>query len=61
MRKSFFEWWLGRPKSVRYGIALFMLGVSTLSYLLGQIWFWGWGCGGALLVMNLLDRDDPMV
>ena len=60
MRKGFFDWWLGRPKPVRYGISFFLIGLSTLFYFLGQIWFWGWASGGALLFINFIDNDDPV-
>ena len=60
MNKKLFEWWLGRPKPVRYAVALFFLGASTVFYLLGRVWFWGWAFGGALLIVNLFDHDDPI-
>jgi hypothetical protein len=46
MNKKLFEWWLGRPKPVRYAVALFFLGASTVLYLLGRVWFWGSAFGG---------------
>jgi hypothetical protein len=60
MYKNLFQWWLGRPKPVRYAVALVFLGAATVFYFMGRIWFWGWGCGGALLLINLFDRDDPV-
>ncbi|HWX20835.1 MAG TPA: hypothetical protein VN578_13130 [Candidatus Binatia bacterium] len=60
MYKNLFEWWLGRPKSVRYAVAFSLLGASTVFYVLGRVWFWGWACGGALLLINFIDRDDPI-
>jgi len=45
-----FEWWADLSPWVRYGVAIAFLLVSTILYLGGTFWPWGWAVGAVLLV-----------
>ncbi len=42
--------WLIESKLARLVAGLILIGVSTLFYFGGRIWFWGWVVGGILLL-----------
>jgi hypothetical protein len=46
----FFEWWAGLNPWIRFGVAVVLLLISTVLWLAGQIWIWGWVAGGVLLL-----------
>lgn len=51
---NWFEWWVGLSPWVRYGVSLFFLAISTVIWLCGYFWPWGWAVGGALLFASFL-------
>lgn len=46
-----FSWWSELPAWLRYGVALLLLGISTVLYFSGVIWIWGWVAGTILLLI----------
>jgi hypothetical protein len=48
----FFEWWGGLSPWLRLGVALRYLLVSTLFWLGGRIWPYGWIVGVVLLLFS---------
>ena len=44
-----FGWWTGLPPILRYGVAIGFLIASTVLYLMGRFWPWGWVVGIVLL------------
>src|SRR5262245_60432473 len=47
-----FEWFGGLRWWVRLCVALFFLLLSTLLWLAGYFWPWGWAVGGVLLLFS---------
>lgn len=45
-----FGWWSGLSPVIRYGVALALLAISTVLYLAGTLWPWGWAVGAVLLL-----------
>lgn len=43
------EWYFGFPPLVRFLISLVPLALSTVLWLAGSFWPWGWGIGAVLL------------
>lgn len=49
---SMFEWWAGLSPWIRYGVAVFFLGLSTLLFFaFDRFWPWGWVVGVILLLL----------
>jgi hypothetical protein len=46
------EWWSEQSPWVRYGVAGGLLLASTLVWLAGRFWPWGWVAGAILLVFS---------
>ncbi len=46
-----FEWGAGLPWVLRLSIALAFLLLSTVLWLAGYFWPWGWAVGGVLLLV----------
>ena len=44
------EWWVGLPWWLRLAVALLFLLASTVLWLAGRFWPWGWGVGAVLLL-----------
>jgi len=47
-----FEWWSELDWKLRVGVALALLLVSTLLWLAGRFWPWGWAVGVVLLLFS---------
>lgn len=54
------DWWAGQSGWLKYGIPLGLLGASTIMYLCGYLWPFGFGMGFALLVGSLCFKEDPL-
>lgn len=55
---EFFEWWSGLSFWFRAGLALLLLAISTVLWLMGEFWPWGWVAGVVLLLFSLpSDRE----
>lgn len=53
MLHSIIEWWAELPWWLRIGVALILIGVSTVVYLISdRIWIWGWVVGALLLFIG---------
>jgi len=51
---GFFGWWLERPWWLRWSISLLPLGVAlVLLFSLDRFYFWLWGVGAAMCLINL--------
>ena len=48
----FFEWWAGLNTWLKVSIALVLLLISTVLWLAGRFWPWGWVAGGVLLLFS---------
>jgi hypothetical protein len=48
----FFQWWGGLSPWIRFGIAVALLLVSTVLWLGGRFWPWGWVAGAVLLTFS---------
>jgi hypothetical protein len=48
-----FEWWAGLNPTAKYGVSFLFLGISTVLWLRGVFWPWGWAVGGVLLLFSL--------
>ena len=48
----FFERWAGLNTWLKVGMALLLLGVSTVLWFTGRIWLWGWVAGVVLLLFS---------
>ena len=44
-----FQWYFGFPPLVRFLLAMVPLAISTLLFLGGRFWPWGWVIGGVML------------
>jgi len=54
---EFFEWWGGLNVWLKVGTALVLL-ISTLLWLSGTFWPWGWVAGVVLLLFSIpSDRE----
>jgi hypothetical protein len=53
-----FEWYFGFPPLMRFLIALVPLGISTVMFLNGTIWPWGWIVGAVMLCCALPSRGE---
>lgn len=49
-----FEWWTDLSKGARIGVSLLFLGISTVLFLSGIFWPWGWAVGGVLLIASFI-------
>jgi hypothetical protein len=47
-----FDWWSGLSPFWRYGVGLLFLAISTLLWLGGTLWPWGWIVGVVLLLLG---------
>jgi hypothetical protein len=54
----FFEWWGGLRPRLRIGISLLLILISTLFWLSGTIWIWGWAAGGILLMFSFPSQAE---
>ncbi|MFO0926087.1 MAG: hypothetical protein U0736_03485 [Gemmataceae bacterium] len=50
MVRDLIDWWAGLPWQLRYGVALLFLLASTVLWLRGTFWPWGWAIGVAFLL-----------
>ena len=53
-----FEWFVDLPASLKYGVALLILGISAGAWFYGLFWPWGWGIGFVLLLVAMFLGDD---
>ena len=44
------DWWIDLPSWLKYGVALLILGATTIIWFAGYVWPWGWAVGGVLLL-----------
>ena len=49
---ALFEWWAGLPWLLRVCVALVFLLISTILWLAGRFWPWGWAIGVVLLLFS---------
>jgi hypothetical protein len=49
---GFFEWYAGLSPWIRLGVAAFFLAISTILFLGGTFWPWGWAVGVVLLFFS---------
>jgi hypothetical protein len=47
-----FEWWAGLSPWIRFGVAGAFLLLSTVLWLCGTFWPWGWAAGAVLLLLS---------
>ena len=47
-----FEWWSGLSPWLRYGAAAVMLLISTVLWVGGVFWPWGWAAGVLMLLLG---------
>ena len=47
---GFFSWWADQSPWLRYGVALLLIAISTVLFLAGRLWIWGWVAGLILLL-----------
>ncbi len=47
-----FEWWAGLSPWLRGGVAVGFLLLSTILWMTGRFWPWGWVAGGVLLLFS---------
>jgi hypothetical protein len=52
------EAWGGLPWKLRVGVAVLCLLVSTILWLSGIFWPWGWAAGVVLLVFSLPSNSE---
>ena len=48
----FFEWWGGLHWGLRLGVAGAFIAISTITFIAGRFWPWGWAVGLVLLVFG---------
>jgi hypothetical protein len=53
-----YEWYGGLSPWVRFGVAFLFLGASTVAWLAGYFWPWGWAVGLVMLVLALPSRAE---
>jgi hypothetical protein len=51
-------WWTGLPWWLRVGVAMVFLLISTILWLAGWYWPWGWAIGFALLVFSFPSSSE---
>ena len=49
---AFFQWWATLSPRVRFAVALVPLALSTLLWLTGRFWPWGWVAGAVMLAFS---------
>ncbi len=47
-----FEWWSELGPLWRYGLPVLLLAISTLLWIGGTFWPWGWAVGGVMLLFS---------
>jgi len=47
-----FEWWAGQHWTLRIGVAVAFILLSTIFLLAGRFWPWGWAVGVILLLLG---------
>jgi hypothetical protein len=52
------EWWVGLPWWLRAGVAVAFLLVSTIFWLAGRFWPWGWAIGIVLLIFSFPSKSE---
>ena len=58
MLHGLIEWWMDLAWWIRGTLALILLGISTVLYLNGTLWPWGWGVGGIMLAFSIPSREE---
>lgn len=53
-----FEWWYDINHWARKGIAVGILLLTTIIFLCGWFWPWGWAVGGVLLLFSGRNDSD---
>ena len=51
------RWWSESSGWIKYGFPVVLLAVSTIAWLAGCFWPWGWAVGAALLVASVAFSD----
>jgi hypothetical protein len=51
-------WWTGLSWWLRAGVALLFLLASTILWILGWFWPWGWAIGGVLLLLSFPSKPE---
>jgi hypothetical protein len=46
------EWWAGLDWKLRLVVPVILLLVSTVMFMCGRFWPWGWAVGGVLLLFS---------
>jgi hypothetical protein len=55
---GFLEWWAGLSPWFRFGVAGVLLLISTVLWLAGKFWPWGWAAGSVLLLFSFPSGSD---
>jgi hypothetical protein len=58
MWRDLLEWWGGLSPWIRFGVAGAFLLLSTVIWLFGRLWIWGWVVGVVLLLFSFPSRAE---
>ena len=55
---GFIGWWSGLPWWLRAGVACVFLLISTVFWMAGRFWPWGWAVGIVLLIFSFPSSSE---